>query len=121
MAYDEKEHPPPRAADSGAKRKSQATRRAVRLYLQDGLGWLEGYPEQEHRRQQQASLPGAGGALAWRAPAKGGGWRSLLVDRERLRRSFFALRGAQGKFPDSLRGVVGDIESWRSLPSTASR
>ncbi|QDV07570.1 hypothetical protein Poly30_30960 [Planctomycetes bacterium Poly30] len=107
MTHDDEE---PKARNRRGDRRPGKTRGAegaARLYLADGLGWLAGYPYG----------PPSGGAddrvIPWRArPRSNGAWQDLTLDRERLRASFYTLRGAPRKFPRVLESVVGDLAAW---------
>lgn len=103
MAYDDEEPKARKQAGPKARGKTAAADRAARAYLEEGLGWLRGYPESS--RPSEANVP-------WRFPGKDGHWVTLAVDRELLRTSFYTLRGARRKFPHALERVVGDIAAW---------
>ncbi len=103
MAYDDEEPKARKRTGPKARGKTAAADRAARAYLEDGLGWLKGYPE---------SNQPSGAIVPWRYPGKDGPWLSLAVDRELLRTSFYTLRGARRKFPHALQRVVGDIMAW---------
>lgn len=103
LAYDDEEPKARRKGGPKARGKTAATDRAARAYLEEGLGWLRGYPE--------SALP-PDAHVPWRFPGKDGQWVTLAVDRELLRTSFYTLRGARRKFPHALERVVGDITAW---------
>ena len=113
LSYQDEEPKARKRTGPKARGKTEATNRAVRGYLEDGLGWLKGYPAAEAVVDGMAApAEGEGLTMHWRTASKGSSWRGLEVNRELLRTSFYTLRGAHRKFPHALERVVGDVQAW---------
>lgn len=78
---------------------------AARAYLRAHLGWLRGFPIRE----------GKGGFTWQTVPGLGVEEqpKTIEVDRERVRKSVFAINRVQAKFPKAFVQVVDDADEWR--------
>jgi YD repeat-containing protein len=88
-----------------APKGARAAEAAARTYLRKNLGWLRGFP---------AGLPDENGAPWITLPDLGklAQHETLLVTRERLRRTEFSRNAARRKFPQALAQIVGDVDEW---------
>lgn len=114
MAYEDEEPKARKRSKTPGRGKTLQAKRAAKVYLEDGLGWLNGYPVGP---SVTLASSGSGGPsedrrIPWRVPTAAGGWRDVTLDRELLRTSFYTLRGAHRKFPRALERVVGDVGVW---------